>query len=371
MEVLNQKMINVILKTKSKRNIIICNSNTNVEEILKKYKLKKWMFTKLNVYKFIYYGNVYFPPFFDNIICIQPIKSIDEVYKIWNMTVLNGYFIINSNYKNLFKSFIIDEDENYILVKRLNTICYQFKNERFLDFIIAGTMKGGTTAAQINLSKHPDISMTEYESHFFDKIYNYCFNEKKYKSQFDYSKKMVGDKDPDIMYQEHCLDFLLIKCPQVKIIIILRNPIDRAYSQWKMLNGEIFKNSMPPFELCVEDEINNRMGEFRNYWISLDYHLIQRGFYYEQIEKILKFFPPHNLCILISEKVRENMDNEYQKVFKFLNLPEYHGDFKEEYVSSLPDILHKNTPLYKKLKKIFDADKKKLEKFLGYKTGWW
>jgi hypothetical protein len=88
--------------------------------------------------------------------------------------------------------------------------------------------------------------------------------------------------------------------------------------------------------------------------------------------EILKYFPKDNLLILITEEVRNNMDKEYQKVFQFLNLPPHHDNYVEEFISNNPnDILDPNTILYKKLKKIYSNDVKKLEKFLGYKVGWW
>jgi len=181
---------------------------------------------------------------------------------------------------------------------------------------------------------------------------------------------MVGDKCPDIMYQDLCLDLLQMLNPHVKIILFLRNPIDRAYSHWKMLKYDQII-TMPSFEVCIEDELKHRMGEIRNYYTSFWSHLVQRGFYYSQIENMLRYFPRQNIYITISEKVRKNMDKEYDNIFKFLNVSPYKGDFKEEYVSKVGDTLDPNSKIYKKLKKVFNSDKVKLEKFLGYKTGWW
>ena len=230
-------------------------------------------------------------------------------------------------------------------------------------------MKGGTTAAITNLSKHPDISMVKEEIHYFDKMDVYQKGIDWYKSHFDYRKKRVGDKAPDVMYMPSCLYLLQMVNPHVKIILFLRNPIERAYSHWKMLRDSF--NIKLSFEYLIDNELNFRMGENRFYYEAFHNHLIQRGFYYQQIMEILKYFSKDNLLIIISEKVRGNMDVEYQNIFRFLEIGEFHSNFKENFVSKSNDILSKNSNLYKKLLSIFEIDKINLEKFLGYKTGWW
>ena len=55
----------------------------------------------------------------------------------------------------------------------------------------------------------------------------------------------------------------------------------------------------------------------------------------------------------------------------FLVLKEYHSKFEEVFVSEKKDVIDQKSKLYIKLKKIYNKDVKELEKFLGYKTGWW
>lgn len=363
--------MNIIKKIpilKSHRNIIIYDYSTDIENIKKNYNLENWMQSNMHVYK-IYNGDVYNPPFFNNIIVLKNKITDEDVQQIWNMTLLDGLIIINSFHKKFFENSVIYEVNDRILLQKKFNITYQFPKYRILDFMIAGTMKGGTTAAITNFSKHPDISMVKEEIHYFDKKENYQKGVNWYKSHFNYSKKMVGDKAPDVMYQYSCLELLQLVNPQVKIILFLRNPIDRAYSHWKMIHY-IFNNKLS-FEYCVNDEIAHRWGENRLYHVSFWSQFVQRGLYYEQIQEILKYFPKDNLYIAISEKVRGNMDEEYQKIFKFLGLPEYHTAFVEEFVSNKTETIKKSDNIYKMLKKIYSKDVKNLEKMLGYKTGWW
>ena len=179
---------------------------------------------------------------------------------------------------------------------------------------------------------------------------------------------MVGDKAPDVMYQTSCLELLQLVNPQVKIILMLRNPIDRAYSHWKMIHYTFGYNKS--FEYCVNDEIKNRWGENRLYHVSFWTHFVQRGLYYQQIQEMLKYFPKDNIFIVISEVVRKNMNEEYQKIFKFLELDECHATFEEDFVSDVKNTINKNDETYKILQKIYSKDIKNLEEMLGYKTGW-
>jgi hypothetical protein len=353
---------NIIIK-KNDRNLIISNNFKEFQNL----NLLNWLYSSIEIYN-IYYGKAYNPPFFNNIICLKK-NNIENIEQIWNMTLLGGSFIIESKFKSYFVNSFISEFKNYILIKKNFPITYIFPKYRIIEFIIAGTMKGGTTAAIKNFNKHPEIGMTSQEIHYYDIKKNYQKGLDWYKSHFDYSKKIVGDKAPDVMYMFSCLELLQIINPQVKIILFLRNPVERAYSHWKMTRDHFGnKNS---FEYSVKDELNNRMGENKLYNVAFYHHFIQRGFYYEQILEILKYFSKDNIFIVISEKVRLNMDLEYQKIFNFLGVNEFHSDFEEDFISIKNDVLDKKSKLYKELKLLYKDDVKKLEKFIGYKTDWW
>jgi hypothetical protein len=95
---------------------------------------------------------------------------------------------------------------------------------------------------------------------------------------------------------------------------------------------------------------------------------MQRGLYYSQIKKLLKWFPKENILILISEHVNENMTDEYNKIYNFLGLKNFEYDYTKERVANSNEII--DDDLYNKLIKFFIKDIKKLERFLGYSTNW-
>lgn len=102
------------------------------------------------------------------------------------------------------------------------------------DFIGIGVQRAGTTRIYELLKQHSEICMPTYrkEVHYFDRYYHK--GERWYRSLFDHCKgKIVGEITPAYIYDEKCAERIHKLLPDVKLIAILRNPIDRAYSQFK------------------------------------------------------------------------------------------------------------------------------------------
>ena len=84
---------------------------------------------------------------------------------------------------------------------------------------------------------------------------------------------------------------------------------------------------------------------------------------------MLKWFPKQNILVLISEKVKEDMNKEYNKVYKFLNIKNLNNaQYKLEHISTNKSSI--NPLLYKKLINMYKKDIKSLEKLFDLKTDW-
>jgi hypothetical protein len=288
------------------------------------------------------------------------------------MTLIGGTIIFfNDQYKYFFKNSVHKKNYlDYYQIKKFDNIIYNFPFTRVVDFIIMGTQKGGTTAAMLNLEKHPDISLFHDEIKFFD--YHWTKGIEWYKKHFDYKKKLVGEKNPNLLYLDYTYPMVQKLNPCVKIILFLRNPIDRAYSAWYMFTTKFTDNkeNKISFEKAYEDELNYRLDEIPTFNTS-NKHILQRGLYHKQIQKLLKFFPIQNILILISENVIKNMNEEYNKIYSFLDLSNYNTEYTEELVGDY-DKKNKDisSELYNKLIKFYKDDVSKLEKMLGLKTNW-
>jgi hypothetical protein len=335
------------------------------------------------------------PPFFDKIIIARNNLKEEEMRMIYNMTLVGGTIIFfNEQYKHFLyrnhehannfcrtykglselskdsKNCIHKNHLNYYQIKKNDNIVYNFPHTRIVDFIIMGTQKGGTTALAQNIGKHPDIFLNMNpdprisEVHFFDLHWKKGIEW--YKKQFDYSKKIVGDKTPDLMYLHYTFPLIQSVNPYLKIILVLRNPVERAYSAWKMIKK--YWDEKRSFEVAVTQELESKLDEENKTFYTSQKQYLQRGLYYKQIKNILKWFPRNNLLVLISEKVKNNMREEYDKVYSFLNLKPFETNYELEFVSNNKSNVNK--VLYNSLINFYKKDIVMLEKFLKIKTGW-
>jgi hypothetical protein len=233
-----------------------------------------------------------------------------------------------------------------------------------------GVQKGGTTALASNISNHPDIYIDPNPNPFKSEIHFFDIYFKKgiewYKNHFDYNKKVVGEKTPDLIYLDYTFPYIQSINPYIKIILILRNPIDRAISAWK-LNKKYF-NEKRTFEEAIDFELSTKLNENKTFYTA-NTHYLQRGLYFKQIQELLKWFSKDNILILINEEVKKDMIKEYNRVYKFFNLESYTGNYKMIFESDKDDI-NINKKILNKLKTYFKKDIKDLEKFLNKKLYW-
>eukprot|EP00466_Bigelowiella_natans_P019179 jgi/Bigna1/68093/fgenesh1_pg.5_\ len=109
------------------------------------------------------------------------------------------------------------------------------------DFIIVGAMKGGTESMVGCLRRHPEVWMPEAETHYFDRTTRSKKrpfpSDESYQRHFDSKRKgtvrVVGEKTPVYMHLPTAMSRIKKTLPAVKLIVVLRNPTERAWSHWK------------------------------------------------------------------------------------------------------------------------------------------
>lgn len=310
-------------------------------------------------------GKVFNPPFFKLVILNDTVDIEDKQVKcLYNNVLMNGTLIIPKKYFKFFENMNNPHKkyEDYILIhKKVNKIMKFYGG--VCDVVICGTQKASTTSALLNMRKHPDISAYKDELHYID--LNWWKGESFFKKHHDYNKKIVLAKNPDLMYLENTHWMIQNMNPYMKLIIILRNPINRAYSSWQMVKNNKWTNLT--FEEAIEDEIKYRMGENRIFSTAVQ-HFLQRGLYYKQIKNLLKWFPVQNIKIMVMEKFSDDMKNEYKELYNFIGLPNISHENTKERINVYDKKIDKK--VYNDLKNFFIEDTQKLEELLGYKTGW-
>ena len=356
-------------------------------------KNKKIIFFKSNDAFQIMKGGIYNPPFFKYLVYEQPKNKVD-IEIAWNSTLINGYLIIPESFSKFLKNkqkkykIIKINDKNYCLYHKSSSDVFIFYDKyRILDFCIIGVEKGGTTYLMKNLSKVKNVNMAMPnhhpggEMHFLDSHMMKMHGSIKWlQSHFDYKCKLVGYKNPNLIYLDYTHYYLSKLNPYLKMILVLRNPIDRAYSEWHMFNKETnyVKNTgnFKSFEESINDELNLRLNEIPTLE-SANFHHLQRGLYYKQIKNLLKYFPRENLLILLNDDLKNKEKETFQKILEFIGMKNYNlnnFEFEKKVLEGTYSKNQKekdiNSSLRKKMTNFFKDDVKKLEKLLKTKLEW-
>ena len=329
-----------------------------------------YMTTNKDIYM-IYEGKIFNPPYFDIIIlCRKNLKDIDK-QMCWNMLNTNGKivtYIDNLDYFNKYKNVDNIKKLNNKMVEisksKLSIINIVKNKYRYFDFGIIDTQKGGTTSLLLNLRNHKEISMSKEEDHIFDLHLGRNTIHESVK-MLDYNKT-VGFKSPELLYLTHNYIHLQKFVPYIKMIVLLRNPVNRAYSHWNM----IYTNPTPynkSFDDAIQEELDYRIGENDSFHTA-EYHFLQRGLYYKQLIELFKYFQRSNVLIIISEKMFENEDKYYKMVYDFIGVTHQNIEKTKERIGVYNDKLGEKK--YNELMDYFKEDILKLEELIGYKTGW-
>jgi hypothetical protein len=235
---------------------------------------------------------------------------------------------------------------------------------RLPQFYIIGAQKCGTMAAVKNLNKHPDIFVAN-EVHYFDRLWH-VKDVEWYASQFITSKRVLGEKTPELIYVDECATRMKEVSPDAKFILFLRDPVSRAYSGWNM-NASKSRESAP-FDECVQRNLNN-LDEIRSYGTG-EFHYVQRGFYMDQVERFLKVFPDRaRLHVVIAERMRRDPLAEYARMFAFLGVPPFEFTPEDEHIGSYDSVL--SPKVAERLRKVFAPHNERLFAFLGYRVEEW
>ncbi len=216
------------------------------------------------------------------------------------------------------------------------------------DFLIIGVQKGGTTSLYNYLIQHPCVypAYTK-EVHFFDRFFTQGVTEyrryfptrfKKYSKIFKHQKFVTGEATPYYIFHPLVAERVAQTLPNVKLIILLRNPIDRAYSHYQH-EVKLGFEPLLSFEDAIAQEEERLATEFDkmiqnpsyNSFNYQHYSYLSRGIYVNQIQRWEKFFKPKQFLILSIDDLLINPTEVYKKTLNFLNLPEWFPNTFKKY----------------------------------------
>jgi len=255
--------------------------------------------------------------------------------------------------------------------KKFQSILGKYPFSR-IDFIIAGTQKGGTTALYEYFRLHQNICMADKkELHFFDEDRYFEKNNPNYSKYHRYFSpndhtQVIGEATPIYMYWNKSIERIYVYNPQIKLIIILRNPIDRAFSHWNMERDKGRESRTFLKAILDEESKINSPNYSQNKILSY----LDRGYYSQQIKNIYNYFNKDQLLILRSEDLRENPDSTLMNVADFLSIPPFNPvDHKEVNSRSYPHKMSKDELTI--LTGIYEEEFSSLENILGWDLSSW
>lgn len=191
-----------------------------------------------------------------------------------------------------------------------------------VNFIVIGVQKGGTTALFEYLADEPSIALSRTkEVHFFDdETVNWeAPDYSRYHDQFDADVEgLRGEATPIYIYWPNSLERIAAYNPQIRLILLLRDPVERAWSHWRMEFDRGVETR--PFSWCIRQG-RSRLFDAEPWGHHREFSYVERGYYGEQIEHLYTLFSPAQVLILRSEDLRRDPNETLLKVNGFLGIP--------------------------------------------------
>ena len=189
-----------------------------------------------------------------------------------------------------------------------------------VDFVIGGVQKGGTTALDGILRRHPGIAMASVkEVHAFDRESGFARGMPDFAPYHAYwgerfGNALCGEATPAYVWWPPAAQRIRDYHPGMRWILCLRDPAERAYSQWNMERR--WGKAVVPFEAALDAEVR-RQVERPTFYASEGSYL-SRGFYAQQIERLWTLFPREQTLVLRSEELRHDPTAAVGRVLAFL-----------------------------------------------------
>ena len=191
-----------------------------------------------------------------------------------------------------------------------------------VSFLIAGVQKAGTTALFDYLSEIPGLELPAVkEAHFFDdeeKVDWAAPDYAPYHRLFGDPDRLWGEATPIYLYWPNALERIRAYNPAMKLILLFRDPVERAWSHWKMEYAR--GKETEPFGWCIRDGRARMAGGTPYPGFHRVYSYVERGFYGRQLARLLALFPRDQLLLLGSDSLKREPTATIQTICTFLDV---------------------------------------------------
>ncbi len=257
-------------------------------------------------------------------------------------------------------------------IDAMNSLEIEEKMKRLPSFFVIGAQKAGTTTLHNWLIQQPDICLPVCkETQFFSSNDKYKLGIDWYIGQFPKRKRnsIIGEIDPDYLFFKETPCRISTWIKSVKIIIIFRNPIDRAYSHYLMTVRRGYEKLQFDEALLAESE---RLSVQDDVFAMQHYSYMTRGKYFEQVKRYLDAFPNSEFLFVKFDDFfrKERSLDTYSGLCKFIGLASplkfINSDKKFNQASKprlklLANLIYGHSPLKKAIGLLIPSKKLKLK----------
>jgi len=252
-------------------------------------------------------------------------------------------------------------------------------------FLVIGAQKSGTTSLHRYLTDHPAVlCASPKELHFFNDAYR--LGEWWYLAHFPWRtsaravsrhlgvRPAIGEATPAYLFHPRAPERVHAFDPQMKLLAVLRDPVERAYSQYQMQVRK--RNETLSFDAVLsleEAELAAELDRIRDdpTYVSptgLRRSYVARGRYAEQIERWLHFFPREQLLVLTSEALFRDPAAGTAQISAFLGVPDWHAKDHPRQSAGAYEPMSAETRA--RLAHTFEPHNRRLEELLGREFHW-
>ena len=209
---------------------------------------------------------------------------------------------------------------------------------RLPDFYVIGAARSGTTALHVYLQQHPELFMSprketnffafegealDYEGPGCDYVNNSIASLDAYQDLFLEARadQVIGEASPLYLYKEESAERIARRRPDAKIIAILRDPVEQAFSHFLYARRQTIEPLADFFDaLCAEED------RLRAHWMPM-FQYSSFPLYHQQLEHYYARFPAEQIKIFLYEEFSDELHRVLREIFEFVGVdPDFEAD---------------------------------------------
>lgn len=264
-------------------------------------------------------------------------------------------------------------------------------------FLIIGAQKAATSSLYSYLIQHPNlVPPKQKEINFFNIDENYFQGPAYYHTQFNkyynpFKAHITFEATPEYLYLPHIPKRIYEYHKDMKLIVVFREPAERAYSAWNMfkklhslgtvpsvieqsylrgtlnnLKTTLFGDKFPSFKEVVD--LEKEYIETNQPFFEPSF--LRRGLYAEQVLRYLEYFDKEQFLFLEHREVSQHLIPTLNKILKFIGQNEYHWNNLNKTISNKGKYADKSPAILEELKKYYAPHNLKLYKLINREFDW-